>query len=240
MKMYTTKYLHVSRDQIIRVFARNIMTLKEISTTSLVSNFKKSPEIRLNDKPVVKSAGVLIGLCENNGNLGLLYTLRSCLMKNHTRQVSFPGGIFEPGTDKSYEECALRETEEETGIPKSTVEILGTGNLLIPYRGKGADQIQIMPVVGIIHNFDNIQLKPNTNEVEKVFTVSIERLIDERYRRYTQYRSGRGYSTPVYTAGEERIWGLSAILTHLFLTALLPKEKYSRKIPYVQPYQMQS
>lgn len=136
------------------------------------------------------------------------------------------------------------------------MEILGTGSLLIPFRGNSADQIQIMPVVGIIHKFDDIQLKPNSNEVEKVFTVSIERLIDERYRRYTQYKSGRGYSTPVYTAGEERIWGLSAILSkyhitrhiktnnyeslsaHLFLTALLPKEKYSRKIPYVQPYQM--
>lgn len=123
------------------------------------------------------------------------------------------GGIREPNTDKSYEECALRETEEETGIPQNSVEILGTGNLLIPFRGKGNDQIQIMPVVGIIHKFDEIQLKPNSNEVEKVFTVSIERLIDERYRRYTQYKSGRGYSTPVYTAGEERIWGLSAILS---------------------------
>lgn len=236
--MYTTKYLQVSRDQINKIFIRNITTLKEISTKDLISNFKKSPEIKLNDKPVIKSAGVLIGLCEHEGNVGLLYTLRSCLMKNHTRQVSFPGGILEPGTDKSYEECALRETEEETGIPKSSVEILGTGSLLIPFRGNSADQIQIMPVVGIIHKFDDIQLKPNSNEVEKVFTVSIERLIDERYRRYTQYKSGRGYSTPVYTAGEERIWGLSAILTHLFLTALLPKEKYSRKIPYVQPYQM--
>lgn len=127
------------------------------------------------------------------------------------------GGILEPGIDKCYEDCALRETEEETGIPRSCVEILGTGSLLIPFRGKGTDQIQIMPVVGIIHKFDEIQLKPNSNEVEKVFTVSIERLIDERYRRHTQYKSGRGYSTPVYTASDERIWGLSAILSKNWL-----------------------
>lgn len=125
----------------------------------------------------------------------------------------FLGGIFETGTDKTFEECALRETEEETGIPRKSVEILGTGNVLVPFRSKGVDQIQIMPVVGIIHKFDEIQLKPNTREVEKVFTVSLDRLVDERFRRYTQYKSGRGYSTPVYTAGEERIWGLSAILS---------------------------
>lgn len=92
--MYSTKYLQSSRKQlenVTKIFTRNLLTLNEIPTQDLISNFKKSPEIRLNDKPVKKSAGVLIGLCENQGSLGLLFTLRSCLMKSHTRQVSFPG-----------------------------------------------------------------------------------------------------------------------------------------------------
>lgn len=92
--MYTTKYLQTSRKQlenVAKILSRSFSTLKEIPTQNLINNFKKSPEIRLNDKPVTKSAGVLIGLCENNGNVGLLFTLRSCLMKSHTRQVSFPG-----------------------------------------------------------------------------------------------------------------------------------------------------
>uniref|UniRef100_A0A336LEB0 CSON008059 protein n=1 Tax=Culicoides sonorensis TaxID=179676 RepID=A0A336LEB0_CULSO len=243
--MFTSKYLRpisckIQLEQLLGKIGtcRSIMTLKEIPAKELISKFKKSPEIRLNDKPVTKSAAVLIGLCENKGKLGLFYTLRSCLMKSHTRQVSFPGGIMEPNVDKSYEDCALRETQEETGIPQSSVEVLGTGNILVPFRSKGVDQIQIVPVVGIIHNFDQIELKPNSHEVEKVFTVSIEKLVDDRYRHHTQFRSGRGYSTPVYTAGEERIWGLSAILTHLFLSALLPQDKYPRKIPHVQPYQL--
>lgn len=118
------------------------------------------------------------------------------------------------------------------------MNIWGTGNILIPFKGKGQDQIQIMPVIGSIERFHEIQLTPCRTEVEKVFTVELERLVDQQLRRHTQFRSGRGYSTPVFVGGEERIWGMTAILTHLFLSVLLPKEVYQRKIPYVSPFKL--
>lgn len=141
--------------------------------------------------------------------------------------------------DNGSEDCALRETDEETGIPKNAIEVWGCGNPFVPFKTIGQEQLQIVPVIGIIRKFNEISLKPNRNEVEKVFTVDLERLIDSPYRRHTQFKSGRGYSTPIFIGGEERIWGMTAILTHLFLTALLPKQIYSRKIPYVQPYKVQ-
>lgn len=73
---------------------RGFQTLPELigKRNDLVQGFKALPPIRLNDKPVTKSAAVLIALCEDaNRRVSLLYTLRSHLMKNHTRQVSFPG-----------------------------------------------------------------------------------------------------------------------------------------------------
>lgn len=141
--------------------------------------------------------------------------------------------------DNGFEECALRETDEETGIPNHAIEVWGCGNPLVPFKPIDQEQMQIVPVIGVIRRFHEISIKPNRNEVEKVFTVDLERLIDSQYRKHTQFQSGRGYSTPIFIGGEERIWGMTAILTHLFLTALLPKEMYSRKIPYVQPYKVQ-
>lgn len=96
-----------------------------------------------------------------------------------------------------------------------------------------------MPVIGSIKAFHEIPLRPNKNEVEKVFTVELSRLVDQQLVRHTQFRSGRGYSTPVYIGGEERIWGMTAILTHLFLSALLPREVYNRKIPFISPYKVE-
>lgn len=102
----------------------------------LIQNLQNMPDIRLNDKPVSKSAAVLIALCEEeHGKVSLLYTLRSSRMKNHTRQVSFPGGLLEEEHDECFEDCAVRETEEETGIPRSCVTIWGTGKLMVPFRG---------------------------------------------------------------------------------------------------------
>lgn len=72
---------------------KNFMTFRDISKEELIQNFKKLPEIQLNDRPVTKHAAVLIALCESHEKVSLLYTLRSSLMKNHTRQVSFPGEI---------------------------------------------------------------------------------------------------------------------------------------------------
>lgn len=93
-----------------------------------------------------------------------------------------------------------------------------------------------MPVIGSIQAFHEIPLRPNSNEVEKVFTVELSQLVDQQLRRHTQFKSGKGYSTPVFLGGEERIWGMTAILTHLFLSALLPRDIYNRRIPFVLPY----
>lgn len=62
----------------------------------------------------------------------------------------------------------------------------------------------------------------------------------EKSKRYTQFRPGNkspGYSIPVYvTDFEEKIWGITAILTHLFLSSLLTKDVYSNNFKYVKDY----
>ena len=69
-------------------------------------------------------AAVLVALIKREGGLTTLFTQRTDHLENHAGQISFPGGHQEPG-DASPEDTALRETEEETGLDRRHVEIVG-------------------------------------------------------------------------------------------------------------------
>lgn len=94
-----------------------------------------------------------------------------------------------------------------------------------------------MPVIGFIDNYQPDKLKLNPDEVEKVFVVPIKHLCSSRCRQHTQFRSNQGYSLPVFTCGEERIWGITAIITNLFLQSLLPREIYRSHIKFIPNYE---
>lgn len=146
----------------------------------------------------------------------------------------FASGGLRDSTDLSDEDCALRETEEEIGIARKHIDLWGSGSIF--HSGGGP---VITPVVGFIRNYENIELKLNPDEVEQVFTVPLSYLCSEKSKRYTQFRPGKnspGYSIPAYLTDCERIWGITAILTHLFLSSMLTKELYSNHFKYIKDY----
>lgn len=105
-----------------------------------------------------------------------------------------------------------------------------------------------MPVIGMLHGYNTDLLKINSHEVERVFTVPISELIAQK--RHTQFRMiprnlshttdittfSAAYSLPTFTVGERRIWGITAIITHLFLQSLLPAQLYDKRIPFMKKY----
>uniref|UniRef100_A0A182NC53 Nudix hydrolase domain-containing protein n=1 Tax=Anopheles dirus TaxID=7168 RepID=A0A182NC53_9DIPT len=195
----------------------------------VIARFQALPKIRLSKEPVTKEAAILIPLCVVDDKLSLLYTVRSNKLRSHRGQVSFPGGMKDT-QDGSFEECAVREFEEETGIPKRSVHTWGRGNTIRPYFGPS-----ITPIVGAVVDFSPAQLKPSTDEVAKVFTVPVALFADAANRRHTQFRSN--YTLPVFLNGEETVWGITAIITHLFLTALLPGGVYDARLPSIKRYE---
>ncbi|XP_057660605.1 mitochondrial coenzyme A diphosphatase NUDT8 [Diorhabda carinulata] len=190
------------------------------------AKFSSMKPIRLHTHQPAKRAAVLIPLCEVNGKVSLLYTLRASHLKNHRGQVSFPGGMQDVG-DKSLEDTALRETKEELGLHPDNIDLWGSGNLIVT---KG--ETCVLPVIGrLIKPLTVSKLQTNPTEVEEVFTVTLEELCNPDLLGYTQFRDRS--SIPVFLGGKRRIWGLTALITNMCLSALLPSKAYSHKIKYV-------
>lgn len=212
-------------------FSREVIC-SDTTRQECIKRFQDAPQIKMTaPKPLVKTAAVLIPLCEHNGAMSILFTLRSSKLKKHRRQVSFPGGLRDD-EDETFELCALRETEEEIGVDRSNIRIWGTGKMVLPII-----EPAIMPVIGEIKNYDSLKLKLNPDEVESAFTMSLEELCSSRTHRHTQFKSG--FMAPCFVGGQERIWGITAAITHLFLLSLLPRQLYNRKLQYLSRYKVQ-
>ncbi|KAK2584245.1 hypothetical protein KPH14_006656 [Odynerus spinipes] len=200
------------------------VVLSEKNRKSCIDRFKLYKAMKKLEGDVSQAA-VLIPFCIHRGELGLLYTLRSSKLNSNRGQVSFPGGMHDK-TDRDLEETALRETWEELKIPKEKVDVWTRGNFI---RGK---RMNIMPVLGYIGEVDPGKLEINPDEVEEAFVVPLNTLCEPSLCRFTQFRDS--YTLPTYLGGKHRIWGLTAAITHIAMSALLP-EVYKHKPIYLKP-----
>jgi len=163
-----------------------------------------------------RRASVVIPLCNVNGVASVLFERRSATVRTHKQQVCFPGGMVEYGVDASVIETSLREMEEELGIPADKTEVLGilrcNWNEVASMTG-----IAVTPVVGYIGELKNMTLSPNTDEVEKHFTIPIADLLDDK-----NWLSS-SFTTPAFTGGPHTIWGLTGYLLERFTRDIVLK-----------------
>ena len=151
-------------------------------------------------------AAVLLPLVMRE-RLTLLLTQRSVHLPSHAGQIALPGGKLD-ASDANAVAAALRETHEEIGIEPERIEVLGT----LPEYVTGTAFV-ITPVVGLLA--PGFELRPNPGEVDDVFEVPLDFLMDPaNHRRHAWDWEGavrEWYSMPYDDAGQERfIWGATA------------------------------
>ena len=166
-----------------------------------------------------RRAAVLIPLCNRHGEASILFTLRTQQVNTHKGQVSFVGGHLESG--ETAPEAAIRETYEEIGFPKERIEIIGQGQTI-----PAITNTLVTPILGFLHGDlgDFEQLRLNSNEVDQIFTRTLEELLDPERNCYeTLSRDGQSGSFPVFGTQDKqlRIWGLTAIILRATLDRVI-------------------
>lgn len=150
-----------------------------------------------------KSAAVLIPILNDPQGLQVLLTQRAGHLRSHAGQISFPGGSQEP-QDESLTATALRETEEEIGLPGKYVEVMGRLGDYFTISG-----FRVTPVVGLIER--EVSLTADPSEVEEIITVPLNHLMDPSVFKMEEHRHEnlvRSYYSTYYE--QHRIWGVTA------------------------------
>jgi 8-oxo-dGTP pyrophosphatase MutT (NUDIX family) len=169
--------------------------------------------------PAVVRAAVLVPLlpAAEREETQVVLTRRRADLRSHAGEISFPGGREDP-QDADLLETALREAEEEIGLPRAAVSLLGE----LPATPTFATNYVIHPYVGVIAA--PIVWRASPREVDAVLELPLGALARSKIRTHLT-RRGVTFETDAYVLGEHFIWGATArILQHLFdrLDSLLP------------------
>ncbi|HWE33734.1 MAG TPA: CoA pyrophosphatase [Solirubrobacteraceae bacterium] len=147
-------------------------------------------------------AGVLVPLYLDDGELHVVFTRRRDDMRRHPGEISFPGGRKDP-QDADLLLTALREAEEEIGLPRADVEVLGALQP-VPTVATG---YAVYPFVGLIEPGHEWELSPR--EVAEIIELSLTDL-EDGYGRRRLVRRGLPIRTDTYLVGDHLIWGATA------------------------------
>ncbi len=182
---------------------------------------------------IKKEFAVLIPLIRKNDKWHVIYELRSQYI-TQPGEISFPGGRVEIG--ESHEEAAVRETVEELNIAEEKIEVLGELDFLVSY-----ENITINCFLGLVSDVKLKDIKPNKDEVDHIFTVPLDFLMEtdpdvyhlgmktilsEKFP-YNLIPNGREYnwrngtrSIEFYHYNDYTIWGYTAKMTKQFIDIL--------------------
>jgi len=160
-------------------------------------------------------AAVLVPLVERDDGWSVVMTLRAADLADHAGQISLPGGRIEP-EDADAMAAALREAEEEIGLPRDHVEL--AGRLDTWFTGTG---FEVAPVVGLVR--PPPPYRPDPVEVAEIFEVPLDFILDRRNHHWRS-RELRGEQRFFWAIPylHRHIWGVTAGILVNLAEALAP------------------
>ncbi|MCM2323221.1 MAG: CoA pyrophosphatase [Oligoflexia bacterium] len=165
-------------------------------------------------------AAVLMLFAEHDGRQAILVTRRTDKVETHKGQMAFPGGHCEADelkTPEGFVTAALRETEEEVGIPRERVKVLGRLPGLWTPTG-----FWVVPIVGVLTvPLHEVTLHNSEHEIAEALWVPFAVLTDpEIYQREIRRIGAVSYPIHVYQVGVYRIWGATGAMIKNLLDRL--------------------
>ena len=161
------------------------------------------------------AAAVLVPLFEAGGETRVVLTRRPDTMPSHRGDVAFPGGKVHPEIDPTLRDAALREAEEEVGLPPAAVEVVAELETIATVTSR----FFVAPFVGVIERLP--QLRPDPREVERLFDVSLAELMADGVHRVEHWGTGvLTRDVHLFELEDETVWGLTARILAGFLTLL--------------------
>ncbi|NHO64532.1 CoA pyrophosphatase [Aestuariicella hydrocarbonica] len=169
-------------------------------------------------------AAVLIAITEHEEAPAVVLTRRSLKLKNHSGEVSLPGGKWEP-QDRTLQETALREAEEEIGLDPGVVEVLGALPVFQTWKG-----VNVAPFVGVIP--PHLEFVPNYDELDEIFLVPLSFFVEDQRIRTDVFEREVGHVwSPAYEFDGFEIWGFTARLLINFLNDAFEEVEILRESP---------
>jgi 8-oxo-dGTP pyrophosphatase MutT (NUDIX family) len=183
-----------------------------ISVEHLVKFLERHQRREL-QKPGLTKAAVLMLFFSEGGELLVLLTKRTEDVEHHKGQISFPGGSRDEG-DEDHIATALRESEEEIGLPHDAVQVLGMFDDFETPTG-----FAITPVVAYARSMP--PLKRNEIEVAEILKVPVTLFLNQRLERVERrLRNGVEFDVFFYRFGDHEIWGATAAMLRAFLLSV--------------------
>ncbi len=197
------------------VFQKEIVKIKKMSLPGEDSHFEMAPMERLKELKQyaleansARKAGVLVLFYPSEHNkTHFVLILRKTYKGVHSAQVGFPGGQREEG-DYSMEGTALRETEEEVGVPSSVISVLKElTEIYIP-----PSNYFVQPYLGITGI--NPRFIPQEDEVEAIIEVPLTEFLDDRVliNRKLSTSYATNMEVPAFELQQHIVWGATAMM----------------------------
>lgn len=169
----------------------------------------------------MRQAAVLVPILEQTNGLHIILTRRSQNLRHHAGQISFPGGRYDE-TDHSLFQTAVREAQEEIGLPPQAIELVGC---LSDYPV--ISNFIVRPFVALVQ--PGFELRANPAEVSEIFTVPINEVLQQQQHfvyRLPRFLYDRVYFIPYQ---ERTIWGATAGMLRELADHIYPDQQRLHK-----------